>query len=66
MAKLTPAQRLAIIKRREYRDDVTGGKHPEKVLELHHKNRDTDDNKDSNIRVLTIEQHQNLHRKAKH
>lgn len=66
MAELTPEQRLAIIKRRDYRDDITGEKHPQKVLELHHKNRDTKDNRGSNIRVLTIEQHQALHKKAKH
>lgn len=64
MPELTAAQRLAIIQRRDYRDDITGGKHPEKVLELHHKNRDTNDNSGSNIRVLTIEQHQELHRRA--
>ena len=66
MPELTTAQRLAIIKRREYRDDITGKKHPAKVLELHHKNRDTEDNRGINIRVLTIEQHQELHRRAKY
>lgn len=65
MSELTTTQRLAIIKRRDYRDDITGQKHPAKVLELHHKNRDTEDNRGGNIRVLTIEQHQKLHRRAK-
>lgn len=63
MAKLTSAQRLEIIKRRGYCDDITGQKHPEKVLEIHHKNRDTDDNRGANLRVLTKKQHDELHAK---
>jgi hypothetical protein len=64
MSELTIEQRLAIIKRRDYRDDITGKKHPAKVLEIHHKNRNTKDNRGSNLRVLTIEQHQDLHKRA--
>jgi len=64
MPELTPAQRLAIIKRREYRDDITKQKHPAKVIEVHHKNRNTKDNKGSNLKLLTKKQHQDLHKKA--
>jgi len=64
MPELTPEQRLEIIKRRDYRDDITEQKHPAKVLQVHHKNRDTEDNKGSNLRLLTKEQHKALHKKA--
>jgi len=66
MAELTSEQRLAVIKRREYRDDITGQKHPAKVLEIHHKNRDTEDNSGNNLRILTKEQHKELHKRAGH
>ena len=64
MTELTPEQRLAIIKRRDYRDDITKQKHPAKVLEIHHKNRNTKDNRGSNLRLLTKEQHKDLHGRA--
>jgi len=64
MPELTSDERLAIIKRRKYRDDITKQKHPDKVLEVHHKNRDTKDNKTSNLRLLTKKQHQDLHKRA--
>ena len=64
MPELTPAQRLAIIKRRGYLDDITKQKHPAKVLEIHHKNRNPNDNRASNLRVLTKKQHQDLHKRA--
>ena len=64
MAELTSEERLAIIKRRDYRDDINGQKHPARVLEIHHKNRDTQDNNPRNLRVLTQEQHKELHRRA--
>ena len=66
MRELTTEQKLEIIKRREYRDDITKQKHPAKVLEIHHKNRNTKDNKGSNLRVLTEEQHKALHKRAGH
>ena len=64
MSELTTEQKLEIIKRREYRDDITKRKHPAKTLEIHHKNRNTEDNKGSNLRLLTEEQHKALHKRA--
>lgn len=64
MTELTTEERLAIIQRRDYRDDITKQKHPQKVLELHHIDRNRNNNALSNIRVLTIKQHQELHKRA--
>ena len=64
MPELTPTQRLAIIKRRDYRDDITKQKHPAKVLDIHHKNRKRSDNEPRNLRVLTRKQHQDLHKRS--
>ena len=64
MGKLTPSQREAIIRRRGNISDGDGKKHPINVLEIHHKDRNTDNNDPRNLRVLTEKEHDDLHRRA--
>ncbi len=66
MAKLTPSQREALIRRRENVSDCDGKKHPITNLEIHHKDRNTDNNDARNLRVLTKKEHDDLHRRAGH
>ena len=66
MGKLTPSQREAIIRRRGNISDSDGNKHPINVLEIHHKDRNTDNNDPQNLRVLTKKEHDDLHRRAGH
>ena len=66
MARLTSAQREAIIKRRGHRSDKDKKKHWSKNLEIHHKDRDPKNNDPANLRVLTKEEHDELHRRAGH
>ena len=63
MARLTPSQREAIIRRRKNISDRDGKKHPITNLEIHHTDRNPDNNNPKNLRVLTPEEHQELHRK---
>ncbi len=63
MARLTPSQREAIIRRRGNISDGDGKKHPITNLVIHHKDRNPDNNDPRNLRVLTPEEHQELHRK---
>lgn len=63
MAKLTPSQREVIIRRRGNISDGDGNKHPITNLVIHHKDRNIDNNDPRNLRVLTPEEHQELHRK---
>ena len=56
--------RGVIIRRRGNISDGDGNKHPINVLEIHHKDRNTDNNDPRNLRVLTKKGHDELHRRA--
>lgn len=64
MPKLTPSQRLIIIKRRHNKSDKDGKVHRISNLEIHHKDRNPNNNDPRNLRVLTKKEHQDLHKKA--
>lgn len=64
MGKLTSSQREVIIRRRGNISDRDGKKHPINVLEIHHKDRNTNNNDPRNLRVLTKKEHDDLHRRA--
>lgn len=65
MAELTSDERIAIIRRRGGKSDKTGDKHRVSTLQIHHKDRNPDNNDPRNLRVLTKKEHQELHRRAK-
>lgn len=65
MPRLTPEQREAIIRHRGCRSDKTGQKHRISNLVIHHKNRDPENNRPQNLSVLTIKEHEELHKRAK-
>lgn len=64
MAKLTPEQRAGIIRQRGTKSDKTGKKSPMDNLEIHHKDRNPDNNDPRNLRVLKKKEHEDLHRRA--
>jgi hypothetical protein len=59
MGKLTQAQKDAIIDRRGSVCDRDGRKH--RILEVHHKDRDPENNDPKNLRVLCPKHHDELH-----
>ena len=61
MARLTPSEREAIIRRRGCISDKDGEKHRISNLEIHHKDRNPDNNAPRNLRVLTKKEHDELH-----
>jgi len=61
MPRLTASQREKIIRRRGTKSDKTGNKSRIDYLEIHHKDRDTDNNDPKNLRVLTKKEHDELH-----
>lgn len=61
MARLTPSEREAIIRRRGCISDKDGQKHRISNLEIHHKDRNRDNNDPRNLRVLTKKEHDELH-----
>ena len=61
MPRLTEAQREEIIRRRGTKSDETGKKSRIDRLEIHHKDRDPENNDPRNLRVLTIKEHDDLH-----
>ena len=65
MTELTPQQREEIIRRRGTKSDKTGNKHRIDNLEIHHKDRNPNNDDPSNLRVLTKKEHQELHKRAK-
>ena len=65
MPELTPAQREAIIRRRDNVSDGDKQKHPISNLIIHHKDRNPEHNAPTNLRVLTPKEHQKLHARAK-
>ena len=65
MSSLSEKDKHELMKRRGFKSDKTGGKNPASNLEVHHKNRDTRDNRPENLRLLTKKQHQDLHKRRK-
>ena len=61
MAELTSAQREAIIERRGNVCDACGDKKLTSNLEVHHKDRNRNNNESSNLRVLCKKCHDKLH-----
>ncbi len=61
MARLTPSEREAIIRRRGGISDKDGQKHRISNLEIHHKDRNPANNDPRNLRVLTKKEHDELH-----
>lgn len=61
MARLTPSKREEIIRRRGCISDKDGEKHRISNLEIHHKDRNPDNNDPRNLRVLTKKEHDELH-----
>jgi len=65
MTLLTPEQKEEIIRRRGCISDGDKKKHPISVLEIHHKDRNPNNNDPKNLRVLTKKEHQELHSRDK-
>jgi hypothetical protein len=65
MPRLIPALRETIIKRCGTKTDKTGKKSQITNLEIHHKDRNPDNNDLSNLRVLTIKEHHDLHNRGR-
>ena len=64
MSLLSSGDREDIIRRRGCRSSKTGRVHRISSLEIHHKDRNRHNNEPSNLRVLTKEEHDDLHRRA--
>ena len=64
MPELTPKQREEIIRRRGTKSDKTGNKSRIDALDVHHKDRNPENNDPRNLRVLTRKEHQDLHKRA--
>lgn len=64
MPELTPAQREEIIRRRGLKSDKDGQKHRISSLEIHHTDRNPQNNDPRNLRVLTKKEHGDLHGRA--
>lgn len=65
MALLTTAEKIKIMKRRGYKSDKSGNRNPKDNLVIHHRDRDPDNNDPTNLRVLTIKEHKDLHSRSK-
>lgn len=64
MTELTPSQREEIIRRRGTKSDKTGKKSRINNLEIHHKDRNPNNNDSKNLRVLTKKEHDDLHSRS--
>ena len=64
MAELTSSKREEIIRRRGTKSDKTGKKSRIDNLEIHHKDRNINNNDTENLRVLTKKEHDDLHKRA--
>lgn len=65
MSLLSEQEKYKIIKRRGFKSNKTGKKHPLSKLVIHHKDRNPQNNNPKNLRVLTIKEHKDLHKRAK-
>ena len=63
MASLTSEKREEIIRRRGCRSDGDGKQHNISNLEIHHRDRNPNNNNPRNLRVLTKKEHDKLHKK---
>lgn len=63
MTELTFKEKEEIIRRRGNISDVDKEKHPINVLEIHHKDRNPNHNDPQNLRVLTKQEHKDLHKR---
>jgi hypothetical protein len=61
MTNLTSKEKEEIIRRRGNISDGDGNKHPITNLEIHHKDRNPNNNDPKNLRVLTKKEHKDLH-----
>ncbi len=64
MSLLSSDDREEIIRRRGCRSDGDDRVHRINYLQIHHKDRNPHNNDPRNLRVLTKEEHQDLHRRA--
>ena len=64
MPRLTPNEREEILRRRGCKSDGDGEVHRPSNLEIHHRDRNTNNNDPRNLRVLTKKEHDDLHRRA--
>ena len=65
MPRLTSAKREELIRRRGTKSDKTGDKRRIDNLEVHHKDRNPNNNDLKNLRVLTKKEHHNLHNRSR-
>lgn len=65
MALLSKKEREIIIRRRHTKSDKTGKPGRIDFLEIHHKDRNPENNDPTNLSVLTIKEHQDLHKRSK-
>jgi len=63
LARLTTSKREEIIRRRGCISDGDGKRHNISNLEIHHKDRDPNNNDPLNLRVLTKKEHDDLHKR---
>jgi hypothetical protein len=66
MSSLSPEDRENVIRRRGCRSDGDGKVHRISNLEIHHKDRNPNNNDPRNLRVLTKKEHDDLHRRSGH
>ena len=64
MGLLSKKEREEIIRRRGTKSDKTGKKSRIDALEIHHKDRNPQNNDPENLRVLTKKEHDDLHARA--
>jgi hypothetical protein len=64
MSLLSSDDRENIIRRRGCKSDSDGKVHRISSLEIHHKDRNPQNNDPRNLRVLTKKEHDDLHRRA--
>jgi len=65
MTLLTSKQREEIIRRRGTKSDKTKKKSRIDFLEIHHIDRNPNNNDPRNLRVLTTKEHEELHKRSK-
>lgn len=63
MPRLSSSERDKIIRRRGFVSDGDGEKHQMRNLDIHHRDRNPNNNDPQNLRVLTKKEHQDLHKK---
>ena len=64
MTLLTSEEKEKIIRRRGTKSDKTGKKSRIDRLEIHHKDRNPNNNDPRNLRVLTKKEHKDLHKRS--